>query len=996
MAGKTHRISKVAAELNVSWKSLIEYLNQNGHEVDMKMTAKIDQEMYAVLEQKYRSDKQAKEESQALEINIRRQDETLTANTKKTPSKKKKDEAQDIVLIKDTGLSRPPEVEEKVEKAPETPPVKKEEPVVEKKPEVPVEPPKSEEIKVEKPTVEEKPAEKPVAENPPVEEKKSEEPVKSKTELPGLKVLGKISLDKPEKKKEDEPSDQKEEPKVEEKTPEKKEAPKAEETPKVEEAKKEEPKAESKKEDPKKPEKKEVKEKPSTTKVESKDTKEGDSEIIKPKYEKLGGLTIMGKIKLPDPPKPKKVASSGGKPEDNQRKKRKRTVKSGSSSNQSGGGNRNYNKGKFSSNKDKDAAKDEITEKEIQDKIKATLAKLGGKKGKGQSRQKLRRQKRDDHKSTREEEQAKQELESKVLKITEFVTANEMASLMDVSVNEIITAYFSLGMMVSINQRLDAETIKMVADEFGYEIEFVDAEEQVEFQEEEEDRPEDLEDRAPIVTVMGHVDHGKTSLLDYIRNANVIAGEAGGITQHVAAYEVELKNKKRITFVDTPGHEAFTAMRARGAKVTDIAIIVIAADDSVMPQTKEAISHAQAADVPIVFAFNKIDREVANADRLREQLSAMNILVEEWGGKYQAQEISAKKGLNIDELLEKVLLEAELLELKANPNKRAKGSVMEARLDKGRGILASVLVQEGTLRVGDPLVAGHHFCRVRAMFNERMKQVKEADPSTPVNILGFTSAPTAGDLFQVFSSEQDAKDVANRRAQLQREQGIRTTKHITLDEIGRRLAVGNFKELKVIVKADVDGSAEALSDSLLKLSTEEIQVNVIHKSVGQITESDVLLASASDAIIIGFQVRPAASARKLAEAEEIDIRLYSIIYKAIEEIKSAMEGMLAPEFEEKITGNAEIREVYKITKVGTVAGCMITDGKVFRDNQVRLIRDGVVVYTGQLAALKRFKDDVKEVNRGFECGMQIKNYNDIRIGDIIECFTEVEVKRKLK
>lgn len=949
MAGKTHRISKVAAELNVSWKSLIEYLNQNGFEVDMKMTAKIGQDMYDVLEQKYRSDKQAKEESQALEINIRRQDETLTANTKKPGSKKKKgeDEAQDIVLIKDTGLSRPSSTPE-----PTKEPVK--EPKKEPAKEVPVakvEPPKKEEeVKKEAPA-------------------KTEEPVVSKTELPGFKVLGKISLDKPEKKS------AKKEPE-EEKAPAKP----------VDKEEAEKPVVEAKKESAPKTTKKEAK----PEKVEEK--KEEESEVIKPKYEKLGGLTIKGKIKLPDPPAPKKVASSGGKPEDNQRKKRKRTVKSGPV--QSG----NYGKGRYNkTGAGKDDAKDEITEKEIQDKIKATLAKLGGNKGsKGPSRQKLRRQKRDDHKSTREEEMIKQELESKVLKITEFVTANEMASLMDVSVNEIITAYFSLGMMVSINQRLDAETIKMVADEFGFDVEFVDAEEQVEFGEEEEDRPEDLEERAPIVTIMGHVDHGKTSLLDYIRNTNVIAGEAGGITQHVAAYEVELKNKKRITFVDTPGHEAFTAMRARGAKVTDVAIIVIAADDSVMPQTKEAISHAQAADVPIIFAFNKIDRDVANPDKIREELSAMNILVEEWGGKYQAQEISAKKGINIDELLDKVLLEAELLELKANPNKRAKGSVMEARLDKGRGVLASVLVQEGTLRVGDPLVAGHHFCRVRAMFNERMKPVKEADPSTPVNILGFTSAPTAGDVFQVFESEQDAKDIANKRAQLQREQGIRTTKHITLDEIGRRLAVGNFKELKVIVKADVDGSAEALADSLLKLSTEEIQVNVIHKSVGQITESDVLLASASDAIIIGFQVRPAASAKKLAESEEIDIRLYSVIYKAIEEIKSAMEGMLAPEFEEKITGNAEIREVFKITKVGTVAGCMITDGKVQRDNLVRLIRDGVVVYSGELAALKRFKDDVKEVNRGFECGMQIKNYNDIRVGDIIECYTEVEVKRKLK
>ncbi len=1011
MAGKTHRISKVAAELNVSWKSLIDYLNQNGHEVDMNMRAKIGQDMYEILEQKYRSDKQAKEESQALEINIRRQDETLTADKKGIPKKKNRDnDIPEIVLIKDTGLHRPTEkVEEfkKIEEAPKTEEIKAEEPKKEepKVEEIKVEEPKAEEIKVETPKVEAPKADEPKAETPAVvvpdepkievvkETKEEKKITVSKPELPGLKVLGKISLDKPGKKVAPKTNGVKSEPIAEKPVAEKpkdvdviapktvvpadvtKEVPKAEKPinlAPVEEVKKESGKKEA------------VVPPVGTT-------------IIRPKYEKLGGLTIKGKIQLPDPPKPKKVASSGGKPEDNQRKKRKRTVKAGAPVHARGGSNKPYVKGKFNKARGKDdSTKEEITEKEIQDKIKATLAKLGGKKGgKGASRQKLRRQKRDEHKVVREEELVQQELESKILKITEFVTANEMASLMNVGVNEIITACFTLGMMVSINQRLDAETIQVVSDEFGYEVQFVEAEEQVEFEEEIDD-PADLEDRAPIVTVMGHVDHGKTSLLDYIRKANVIAGEAGGITQHVAAYDVELNNEKRITFVDTPGHEAFTAMRARGAKVTDIAIIVIAADDSVMPQTKEAISHAQAADVPIIFAFNKMDRDAANADRIREQLSSMNILVEEWGGKYQSQEISAKKGTNIDELLEKVLLEAELLELKANPNKRAKGSVMEARLDKGRGVLASILVQEGTLKIGDPLVAGHHFCRVRAMFNERMQPVKEALPASPVNILGFTSAPTAGDLFQVFSSEQDAKEVANKRAQLQREQGIRTTKHITLDEIGRRLAVGNFKELKVIVKADVDGSAEALSDSLLKLSTEEIQVKVIHKSVGQITESDVLLASASDAIIIGFQVRPAASARKLAENEEIDIRLYSVIYQAIDEIKSAMEGMLAPEFEEKITGNAEIREVFKISKVGTIGGCMITDGKVFRDNKVRLIRDGVVVYSGVMAALKRFKDDVKEVNRGFECGIQIKNYNDIRLNDIIECYTEIEVKRKLK
>ncbi|MDG1045721.1 MAG: translation initiation factor IF-2, partial [Bacteroidia bacterium] len=553
----------------------------------------------------------------------------------------------------------------------------------------------------------------------------------------------------------------------------------------------------------------------------------------------------------------------------------------------------------------------------------------------------------------------------------------------------------SLGMMVSINQRLDAETIQIVAEEFGYEINFVDADETIEI-EEEQDNPEDLKPRHPIVTVMGHVDHGKTSLLDHIRKANVIAGEAGGITQHVAAYEVKLKSGDRMTFIDTPGHEAFTAMRARGAQVTDIAIIVIAADDAVMPQTKEAISHAQAANVPIVFAFNKIDKDGANPDKVREALSAMNILVEEWGGKFQTAEISAKNGINIDELLEKVSLEAEMLELKANPDKNAKGGVLEAKIEKGRGVVASMLVQEGTLRVGDALVAGQHYARVKAMFNERGQIVKEAGPASPISILGFSAAPAAGETFQVMVDESTAKEIANKREQLQREQDIRSTSMLTLDTIGKRLAIGNFQELKLIIKADVDGSSEALSDSLMKLSTEEIEVKIIQKSVGPITDNDILLAKASDAIVIGFQVRPMPSARKLAESEGVEIKQYSIIYKAIEEIKAAMEGMLVPDLEEEITGTAEVREVFKISKVGIVAGCMQTEGKMLRDNKVRLIRDGVVVYTGEIEALKRFKDDVKEVAKGYECGIQIRNCNDIQEFDLIEGFREVEVARKLK
>lgn len=641
--------------------------------------------------------------------------------------------------------------------------------------------------------------------------------------------------------------------------------------------------------------------------------------------------------------------------------------------------------------------KEEPSEKEIQDQIKATLARLSGagKSGKFAQRAKLRRQKRDDVAQHAEEAAMEQELMAKVLRVTEFVTANELANLMDVQVTQIIATCMSLGMFVSINQRLDAETLTIVADEFGYQVEFIKPEDEETAELEEPDTEANLVPRAPIVTVMGHVDHGKTSLLDYIRKANVTSGEAGGITQHIGAYAVKLDDDRKITFLDTPGHEAFTAMRARGAKVTDIVIIVIAADDAVMPQTKEAINHAQAAGVPIVFAFTKVDKPGANPDRIREQLSAMNILVEDWGGKFQAQEISAKTGENVDLLLEKVLLEAEMLDLKADPKKRAVGSVIEAALDKGRGIVTTVLIQGGTLRVGDPILAGSHSGKVKALTNERGERVKEAGPSVPVQILGMAGAPTAGDKLYVLESESEARTVANKRLQLQREQGMRATKHITLDEIGRRLAIGNFKELNIIVKGDVDGSIEALSDSLLKLSTDEIQVNIIHKSVGAISESDVLLASASDAIIIGFQVRPTQNARKLAENEQIDVRLYSIIYDAIEEIKSAMEGMLAPKFEEKIVAEVEIRETFKISKVGTIAGCMVREGKINRNNDIRIIRDGVVIHTGRLASLKRFKDDVKEVAQGYECGLNIDRFNDIQVGDIVEAYEQVEVKRKL-
>ena len=637
------------------------------------------------------------------------------------------------------------------------------------------------------------------------------------------------------------------------------------------------------------------------------------------------------------------------------------------------------------------AKKEEPTEEEVQKQIRETLEKLQGKSSKGKAA-KYRKDKRDQHKQKSEDELAAQEQESKILKVTEFVTANEIATMMDVSTTEIISACMTLGMMVTLNQRLDAETLTIVAEEFGYKVEFVTAEIEEDIVE-IEDSPEDMKHRPPIVTVMGHVDHGKTSLLDYIRKENVIAGESGGITQHIGAYGVELQDGQKITFLDTPGHEAFTAMRARGAQVTDLVIIVIAADDDIMPQTKEAISHAQAASVPIVFAINKIDKPNSNPDKIKEGLSKMNLLVEDWGGKIQSHDISALKGDGVNELLEKVLLEAELLELKANPDKYASGSVVEAFLDKGRGYVSTILVQAGTLKIGDFVLAGKISGKIRAMHDERGNEVKEAGPSTPISILGLDGAPQAGDKFSVYSDEREAKQIANKRNQLQREQSVRTQKHITLDEIGRRIALGEFKELNIILKGDVDGSVEALTDSLQKLSTEEIQVNIIHKAVGAITESDVLLASASDAIVVGFNVRPMGNARQIAEKEQIDIRTYSIIYAAINDVKDAMEGMLSPDFKEEVTGLCEVRETFKISKIGTIAGCMVTKGKIVRNSEIRLIREGVVIYTGALSSLKRFKDDTKEVSKGYDCGLQIKDYKDIKVGDEIEGFVNVAIKK---
>ena len=635
-----------------------------------------------------------------------------------------------------------------------------------------------------------------------------------------------------------------------------------------------------------------------------------------------------------------------------------------------------------------------VSEEDVALQIKETLARLTENKRSNKKAADYRKNKREAVAQRQQEQAAAERRAEGILKLTEFVTANDLATMMNVPVTQVIQTCFNLGLFVSINQRLDAETINIVADEFGFKTEFVSAD-VAHAIEEDADRPEDLEPRSPIVTVMGHVDHGKTSLLDYIRKSNVIAGEAGGITQHIGAYNVKLDDGRHITFLDTPGHEAFTAMRARGAKVTDIAIIIVAADDGVMPQTVEAINHASAAGVPIVFAINKVDKPNANPDKIKEELANMNYMVEEWGGKYQSQDISAKKGLGVKELLEKVLLEADLLDLKANPNRKASGSVIESTLDKGRGYVATVLVSNGTLHVGDVVLAGTAYGRIKAMFNERNQRIKEAKPSEPVIILGLNGAPQAGDNFNVFDQDHEARDIAARREQLAREQSLRTSKHLTLEELGRRRALGDFHELNVIVKGDVDGSIEALSDSLIKLSTPEVQVNVIHKAVGQISESDVMLAAASNAIIIGFQVRPSADARKTAEREEVDIRLYSIIYDAIEELKAAMEGLLSPEIKEEITATLEIRETFKISKVGTVAGCMVKEGKIARSNKVRLIRDGIVVYTGDLASLKRMKDDVKEVASGFECGLNIANYNDIKVGDIIEGFVEVEVKKTL-
>ena len=908
---KTMRLSLVAKQINVGTSTILQFLSAQGHKIDNNPNAKLNFEQLTLLAKEYGA-------NHILQASV------------ETPKPAPAPEP-----IAASPVPAAPAPVPAPEPTPE-PVVEKPAPVAEA-PKAPSEPAKVEEV--------------------PAEEKSI-----------GLKVLGKIELDKkgnpvaPKAAKAPEPAPAVPEPKPE---------PVAEKPAPV----KEEPKPVV------------VVETPAVV-------EEVDIQLIEARGETLKGLTVLGKIDLP---------AAGDRGGNNAKHKRKRiikeekkpapTVQTGAQARP--GDKKDFNKKPVPGAKP--APKGELSDKDIQEQIKATMARLQGATNKQSFGADKRREKRKGRAEAEEARLIAEDDEAKVLKVTEFIPASDLASLMDVSVNEVISTCMSLGMFVSINQRLDAEAITVIADEFGFEVNFVSAEEEIDVVEVEvADTPENLLPRAPIVTIMGHVDHGKTSLLDYIRRAKVAAGEAGGITQHIGAYSVDTKSGKKVTFLDTPGHEAFTAMRARGAKVTDIVIIVIAADDSVMPQTKEAINHSMVAGVPIVFAFSKVDKDGANADKVREELATMNMLVEDWGGKYQCQEISSKSGLGIDELLEKVLLEAEMLELMANPNKKAVGSVIEAELDKGRGYVTTLLVQAGTLNVGDMMLAGDNYGRVKAMFDHHGNKIKKAGPSTPVQVLGLNGAPQAGDKLLCLENEREAREIANKREQILREQTLRTRKHITLEEIGRRKAIGTFRELNVIVKGDVDGSVEALSDSLMKLSTEEVQVRIIHRGVGQVSESDVALASTSDAVIIAFQVRPSQNARRLAETEQIEIRNYSIIYQAIDEIKAAMEGLLAPSFEEVITSNIEIRDVFKITKIGTVAGCYVLDGTVKRANKIRVIRDFVVVHEGEISALKRFKDDVAEVKFGYECGLSVKNFNDLEVGDMLECYEMKEVKRTLK
>ena len=936
------RLNKVLRELNISLDRAVEYLAKNGHDIEARPTTKISSDIYQVLQDGFETDANKKAASKEVGEEKRKEKEAIRLELEAKLEKKKaeEDKKEEVLKAKAEKLEFKTvgkiDIETTGKKAAET--IK----------------PQEEESVSEKSTNE-------------VPEKQSEKAVlKEKVEQPKEVTEAKVSKETKKQIKEKPIS----------------EIEKASKTVRLQD----------------------LKSASNTSKDSPEEVTAENAEALKTQYKKLDGPNFTGKkIDLKQFEKPKKKNPEVSKAGADAKKKRKRISKpttggAGKQTGNRGPGNRNagarntgFKGGR--ANTRTPLKKEEPTEAEIQKQVRETLEKLQGKSSKGKGA-KYRRNKRDARREQSEAELEAQELDNKILKVTEFVTVSEVATMMGVPVTDIISACMSLGMMVTMNQRLDAETLVIVAEEFNYKVEFVGAEVE-ESIEEVEDKPEDLETRAPIITVMGHVDHGKTSLLDYIRNANVIEGESGGITQHIGAYSVNVGDQK-IAFLDTPGHEAFTAMRARGAQVTDLVIIVAAADDDVMPQTKEAISHAQAAGVPIIFAINKIDKPNANPDNVKTQLSQMNLLIEEWGGNIQSQDISAKTGQGVDELLEKVLLEAEVLELKANPSKNALGTVVEAQLDKGRGYVTTILVQAGTLEVGDYILAGKHSGKVKAMFNDKGQKLKKAGPSTPISILGLDGAPQAGDKFLVFDDEREAKQIATKRSQLQREQSVRTQKTLTLDEIGRRIALGDFKELNIILKGDVDGSVEALTNSFQKLSTEEIQVNILHKGVGAITESDVLLATASDAIIVGFNVRPQGNARAVADREEVDIRTYSIIYDAINDLKDAMEGMLSPEMKEEVTGNVEIREVYKISKVGNIAGCMVMSGKIFRDSQIRIIRDGIVVHDGVLTSLKRFKDDVKEVAKGYDCGLQIKNYNDIQMNDTIEAYREVAVKKKLK
>ena len=952
------RLNKVTRDLNVGITTVVEFLQKKGHTIEASPNAKITEEQYAELVKEFSKDKNLKKESEKFIQERQNKDRNKpTVSIEEEPKKEEEIDLRPSAKFKPVGkidlesLNKRPAASKVEEPVKEAEPEVAQEPVVVEKPVVEEKKPEVVQVVVEKPVEkkvepQEVPMEKETSEKVNIQEEDGVFKIRPTEFKSGINVLGKIDLDalnqstRPKKKSKEEKRKERDE-----------------------------------------------------------------KEKLRQQQRQQMKDAIIKEIRKTDD-KNKDADDEGGK-----KKKRNRIGKErvdiNAPGNQGGGqrkdgGNqgKNANGGKPGKdqgkpNKDrfkKPAPKVEVSDEDVAKQVKETLARLTNKtKNKAA---KYRKEKRDNVRDRMMEQEEMEQEESKILKLTEFVTANELANMMDIPVTQVIGTCMSIGMMVSINQRLDAETINLVAEEFGYQTEYVSAEVSQAITE-EADSDEDLQPRAPIVTVMGHVDHGKTSLLDYIRKANVIAGEAGGITQHIGAYNVKLEDGRHITFLDTPGHEAFTAMRARGAKVTDIVIIIVAADDNVMPQTKEAINHAMAAGVPIVFAINKIDKPAANPDKIKEELAAMNFLVEEWGGKYQSQDISAKKGLGVEDLLEKVLLEAEMLELKANPDRKATGSIIESSLDKGRGYVATVLVSNGTLRVGDIVLAGTSYGKVKAMFNERNQRIKEAGPAEPVLILGLNGAPAAGDTFHVFDTDQEAREVANKREQLQREQGLRTQKMLTLDEVGRRLALGDFHELNIIVKGDVDGSVEALSDSLIKLSTEQIQVNVIHKGVGQISESDVTLAAASDAIIVGFQVRPSASAGKLAEQEGVDIRKYSVIYDAIEEVKAAMEGMLAPTLKEQVTATIEVREVFNISKVGQVAGAMVKTGKVKRSDKARLIRDGIVVFTGNINALKRFKDDVKEVGTNFECGISLTACNDLKVGDIIETFEEIQVKQTL-